>query len=595
MLFATPSTTTSRSSTLLPLALLVVLLALVNSTAALPTIRSAPAAAPFEALFRRASPQVGPTRPLERLRLRRSLNDVFHGRRNAEVAGMKRALPGPIGEVVVVAPVANPKSKRSSPQVLDRRALGLAPVVANPKVKRSTVVNKRSNVVVSNPKARRSDIPSSSPMNLRRRSAGLPEVVLNPKKRSLAAVSNPKKRSLDALKKRAVVDATISISPSKAAKRSLFEVVKRFLAGSPRELSPDLERRASSDGTFGNSTTRIGTVKIVPNPKSPSFSAGNSSSSSSTVASATSSVAPTSTTSPASSSTSAAPTATATSTGWPTSGGQIAGGYYPDWVEDVMPPEALNYKMFDLINYGASLSLSVPSLPTSLERSTDPLSSLPPSLPPPPSLSRAQPSPSRARTTSSPSPTTRATSSSASSRWRTATTPGSTLPSAAGPTRSTSRAPFRPRRAAPSSSSPSSTSSTSTISTASTSTGASRSRSSRARRKRTLADLARTLPLLPLSRSQGVPGHQWRRRKPGLERRHGQHAQVPAGAAHGVATEAPVDLHDPVGLRRRRRQPAHRRERLRQGPRPHPCHELRRLGRCVPLSLALPLPPRAAS
>ena len=219
-------------------------------------------------------------------------------------------------------------------------------------------------------------------MNLRRRSAGLPEVVLNPKKRSLAAVSNPKKRSLDALKKRAVVDATISISPSKAAKRSLFEVVKRFLAGSPRELSPDLERRASSDGAFGNSTTRIGTVKIVPNPKSPSFSAGNSSSSSSTVASATSSVAPTSTTSPASSSTSAAPTATATSTGWPTSGGQIAGGYYPDWVEDVMPPEALNYKMFDLINYGASLSLSVPSLPTSLERSTDPLSSLPPSLPP---------------------------------------------------------------------------------------------------------------------------------------------------------------------------------------------------------------------
>ncbi|GAA5927503.1 hypothetical protein JCM3775_006001 [Rhodotorula graminis] len=359
MLFTAPSTAASRSSTLLPFTLLVALLAFVNSAAALPTIRSAPAAAPFEALFRRASPQVGPTRPLERLRLRRSLNDVFHGRRNAEVAGMKRDLPGPIGEVVVAAPVANPKRKRSSSQVLDRRALGLAPVVANPKAKRSTIatVIERSNVVVSNPKARRSDMPSS-PMNLRRRSAGLPEVVLNPKKRSLAAVSNPKKRSLDGLGKRAVVDATISISPSKAAKRSLFEVVKRFLAGAPRELASGLERRASSDATFGNSTTRIGTVKIVPNPKSPSFSTGGSSSSSSTVVSSTSSAAPTSTTSHVSTSTSAAPSATATSTGWPTSGGQIAGGYYPDWVQDVMPPEKLNYKMFDLINYAFALPTS---------------------------------------------------------------------------------------------------------------------------------------------------------------------------------------------------------------------------------------------
>jgi chitinase len=36
----------------------------------------------------------------------------------------------------------------------------------------------------------------------------------------------------------------------------------------------------------------------------------------------------------------------------------IAGGYYPDWVEDVMPPEAVNYKLFDLINYCASRPLS---------------------------------------------------------------------------------------------------------------------------------------------------------------------------------------------------------------------------------------------
>lgn len=278
MLFSTSSRTASRSSALLPLALLVVLFALVQTATALPTIRTAPAAAPYEALFRRASSQVGPTRPLERLRLRRSLNDVFHGRRNAEVAVMKRDLPGPIGAVVVepvIAPVANPKAKRSfsSSAALERRALGLPPVVPNPKAKRSIVapvVVKRSvNVAVPNPKARRAVIPST-PVNLARRAAGLPEVVLNPKKRALD------------LKKRALVDATISISPSKAAKRSLFEVVKRFLAGSPRELPADLERRASSDGTFSTTTTRIGAVKIVPNPKSPAFSAGGGSTSTKT-------------------------------------------------------------------------------------------------------------------------------------------------------------------------------------------------------------------------------------------------------------------------------------------------------------------------
>ncbi|BGP38961.1 hypothetical protein JCM10450v2_002918 [Rhodotorula kratochvilovae] len=360
MLFSTTSTTASRPSTILPFALLVALLALVHSAAALPTIRSAPAASPFEPLFRRASPQVGPARSLERLRLRRSLNEVFHGRRNAEVVDMKRDLPGPIGAVAEerAAPVANPKAKRS----LERRALGLPAIVPNPKTKRSSVttVVERDNIAVPNPKTRRAAIPSS-PVNLRRRSAGLP-----------AVVSNPKKRSLD-LQKRAVIEASISVSPSKVARRSLWETVKRALAGSSQDAPLDLARRAS-DSTFSNTPARIGTVKVVPNPKAPSFSGGGGSSSSSVASSAASTSTATTTTratttaqatttsratsSAASSSRTTTTSAAPTATGWPTSGSFIAGGYYPYWVEDIMPPEALNYKMFDLINYAFALPTS---------------------------------------------------------------------------------------------------------------------------------------------------------------------------------------------------------------------------------------------
>ncbi|TNY19076.1 glycoside hydrolase [Rhodotorula diobovata] len=99
-------------------------------------------------------------------------------------------------------------------------------------------------------------------------------------------------------------------------------------------------------------------------PTSASSTTRASSSASSTVKPTTTTRASTSaTTSRVSTSTSAAPAAS--STGWPTSGGLIAGGYYPDWVEDVMPPEALNYKMFDLINYAFALPTSdyVVSLP----------------------------------------------------------------------------------------------------------------------------------------------------------------------------------------------------------------------------------------
>ncbi|GAA6056603.1 hypothetical protein JCM3770_006662 [Rhodotorula araucariae] len=363
MLFTNACPAASRPSTFVLFALLVALLSLVHSAAALPTIRLAPAASPFEPLFRRASAQVGPAGSLERLRLRRSLNEVFHGRRNAEVVDMKRDLPGPIGAVAAdertAAPVANPKAKRSGSRTLERRALGLPAIVPNPKTKRSSVatVAERDNVTVVNPKTRRAAFPAS-PVNLRRRSAGLP-----------AVVANSKKRSID-LKKRAVIEATISVSPSKAAKQSLWEAVKRALIGSPRDAPLDLERRASSDSTFSSSPTRVGTVKIIPNPKAASFSGGSASPSSSVASSTATTPATTTTaqptttsraTSASSSASSSRPTTTSAApaaTGWPTSGGPIAGGYYPDWVEDIMPPEALNYKMFDLINYAFAVPTS---------------------------------------------------------------------------------------------------------------------------------------------------------------------------------------------------------------------------------------------
>ncbi|GAA5821856.1 hypothetical protein JCM11251_004747 [Rhodosporidiobolus azoricus] len=392
MLFTTPSTA-SRSKTLLPLLFIVALFALVHTATALPASRSTK----FEPLFRPASSQVGPTRSIERLRLRRALGNMF---RRGEVPTPvldKRtgeALRNPKVKRAILAGAVNPKVKRAqsnklSVRALERRQLGLPPVVPNPKTKRSAVVS----------------VPYS-PSNLRRRSAGLP-----------AIVSNPKKRSLDNLRKRAVVEATITVTPSKInrVKRSVLEAVRRFINGSPSGI--DLHRR--QNGTFAGGPGRIGTLKAVPNPKSPTFSAGGSSSSaapsststfysapysSSTLDFSTTPL-PTSTgttcrvtadcnntppanankycnngtcsfrcrsgytltgdnscvagsTSAPATTTTTSSTPSATSTGWPAHGGPVAGGYYPDWVEDVMPPEALDMSKFDLIHYSFAIPKS---------------------------------------------------------------------------------------------------------------------------------------------------------------------------------------------------------------------------------------------
>ncbi|BGO98421.1 Chitinase [Rhodotorula toruloides] len=344
---STPSPVSARrhSPSPLPLvALLVVLLALLQPASALPTARNI---GTIEPLFRRASPQVGPVRSLERLRLRRDLSSVPHGRRNAEVANMKR-------DEVHVAPVANPKIKRDEVPVVVARAV-------NPKAKRAAAPAQ----VVRNPKSKRSLVESSSvgqAINLQRRAAGLPAVVMNPKKRSLDTTTQ--------LSKRAVVQATISVTPTRSG---LFERVKRFLAG---RAEKDLVRRApaaAASSTFSSTISRqVGVTRVVPNPKSPKFTSVGSSSSSSAApssttttraASSTTTSKPTTTAAPSTTSKASTTTTTTTtsaapsSTSWP-SGPMIAGGYYPDWVEDVMPPEAVNYKLFDLINYSFAIPTS---------------------------------------------------------------------------------------------------------------------------------------------------------------------------------------------------------------------------------------------
>jgi len=300
----------STSTTLpLPLTLLALVFALATTTtSALPTSRSA---ATYEPLFRPASPHVGPNRSIERLRQRRAAN-----------LGKQRPILQKRSAVV------NPKTKRSSssPVVvvpsLDRRSLGLPAIVPNPKSKRS---------------------------------ATLPP----PQRRSLIS-SNPKD-------KRTVVAASIEITPS-VQRSSSFAVVsnllKRFL-GSKRTITVGaLEVKAASSSSSSSSPARI------PNPKSPKFTAGTSSSvapsstsssqessrpSSKPTSTVVSSVTSTSTVIKTSTTTSVVPTQSSVT--WPVSGKQISGGYYPDWEGDNLPPEKINYKMFDLINFCTFLLL----------------------------------------------------------------------------------------------------------------------------------------------------------------------------------------------------------------------------------------------
>lgn len=311
------------------------LFSLASTASALPTFRRAPVADATavelrpESLFRRAAPHVGPTRPVERLRLRRDLESVPHGRRNAEVAYV-------VPEVPVAAPV-NPKKIRRNAESRP----------ANPKSKRDVVTPLVQAARPVNPKAKRSPIVVVDSSTASEASV------------SAAIVSNPKKRSLE-LQKRAVIEASISVSPSTAktsTRRSLMNRVRRFLA------LRDTSSTASGSGPWSGEPARI--ILVIPNPKSPNYPGNQPSGSSSTT---TTTPASTTTSKPAVTTTTSKPVTTTTSkpvttttttttssapssTGWPAEK-MLSGAYYPSWVGDVLAPNQINYRLFDVINFG---------------------------------------------------------------------------------------------------------------------------------------------------------------------------------------------------------------------------------------------------
>ncbi|GAA5992699.1 hypothetical protein JCM10908_006887 [Rhodotorula pacifica] len=333
-----------------------VILSLVSTSSALPALqRRAPATAPAviapESLFRRAAPHVGPVQPVERLRLRRNLESVPHGRRNAENASIRPAAPV---MPVTAGAAANPKrakrdavgARSSNPKA--KRALMNAGRAANPKAKRANVA------VVESPAGTE---PEHHFVNIARRAAGLPAIVLNPKKRSLDAAAD--------LQKRAVVEATISVSPSsssragakRSVKQGLMDRVRRFLAARATSSA------SSSSGAFDPSVQR--TILVIPNPKSPNFPGNAGSSSSSAAPSTTTTSRPTTTTTtskpvttttskPATTTTTTTTSAAPTATGWPAEKA-IAGAYYASWVSDTLSPSQINYRLFDVINFAFAI------------------------------------------------------------------------------------------------------------------------------------------------------------------------------------------------------------------------------------------------
>lgn len=278
--------------------LLLTLFAFSSSTTALPTASSSrQGAAVFEPLYFQAAPAVGPSRSIERLRLRRA--------------------------AVVAATVKNPK-----------RSLVVAPITSNPKLSKRSIVTP-VNLVVQNPKTKRSS-------------------VVNPKTKRDSVV---------------VVERSILFNP----KQGVYE----------RDLISALGGTILTvDGTMLSGA--LGRVEIIPNPKSPTFGhpvtvsvvSGPSPTSTvvplstsvvvlstMTVMHTTTTVMPTTTmviaTPSATTATSTAvirvPSPTATTATWPKGGSMIAAAYFPDWTADILPPDAVDFNLFDLIDFAFAI------------------------------------------------------------------------------------------------------------------------------------------------------------------------------------------------------------------------------------------------
>ncbi|KAK4705493.1 chitinase, partial [Phenoliferia sp. Uapishka_3] len=396
-----------------PLLILIAFATLSTFTSALPTnrpeIRSNVA---FEPLFRRATADVGPRRSLERLRLRRKAVSF-----NAAAAAVAKraALSNPkakraVEVVVVGSPILNSKKGAVfTSSVINAKVYALKPP-GNPKVvprslpapvqnpkKRSldAAKAKRSlDSVVQNPKAKRAVSTSSVVTNPKaKRSFTASAVVANPKaKRSLpqtpaspsTAPATPRKAP------RNFLSFLSNIARSIKARRSAISLKEEAAAPSARIVQNPKAKRSLARRAEFSSAPIVGVAKFIPNPKSPKYSAVIAS-----ISSAASAASATSTSSTATTTTKAVPTTTtlalhpsttskttstssapsATSTSWPT-GGMISAAYYPDWDGDLVPPSAVDFSLFDLIDFAFAVPTSDYNVEFTQDNSGDLLSEL---------------------------------------------------------------------------------------------------------------------------------------------------------------------------------------------------------------------------
>lgn len=368
------------------------LIALASFSLALPTQQ----AAIFEPLFLNAAPVVGPSRSIERLRLRRrsptptpvvvEVSPIANSKvkRQAPVLAVaaikskrQAAVLSPPKIKVIEVAVAAPKRKNGARAIISSTtslpivARSIAPVVVNSKTTRSTVplvdtlrnpvgVSRHAiaNALRESQRLLANVVPSAAPIVSRQVRAGLEAV--RKAKRSVAMTANPKGAKRSTL----VVVVVENPKLAKRASRGIFQespVIKAVAAGIvPNPKSPKFAAYVEDDASSSSSSTATAT-STSSSTSSSTTSSSTSSRAPTSTRTATTTSAPSSTASPSSTATTVSSTsaaAVATGTSWPTSGGLLAGGYYPDWTANILPPWAVNYKMFDIINFGSTTSLS---------------------------------------------------------------------------------------------------------------------------------------------------------------------------------------------------------------------------------------------
>ncbi|SCV70718.1 BQ2448_3480 [Microbotryum intermedium] len=274
----------------------VLTLVLCASTAsALPTNQRRAALA--EPLFARASSQLGPDEPLERLRQRRNAAAA-----NLALADRQRAAR-PNSNSIIVERSTTPKH------------------------------------AIPNPKS----APKGSAFAKR---APEPRTMINPKacseRPALAAQTSGSRRSFMSFVRRFLGNPVEKRSPL-----AFRDFTKPRTIPNPK--SPTFAKTSTSTTTtIKSATPRTTTPAKTTTTKAATTKATTKSTTTTTKATTTAKV------------TTVPPAATTSSSSWPVADSMIAGAYYPDWQGDTLPPANINYHMFDLIHFGKSSFIEPP-------------------------------------------------------------------------------------------------------------------------------------------------------------------------------------------------------------------------------------------